>query len=363
MSTEPSHLINSKGGDWIDSASTAGGVFLPLSRCDALCRYVSVSRPGIYEMSSSIVLPPPPPRKERRKDTMAVDKVFRYPLWATLVGALVAAMGVSFLVFVQSGEATPQAAADEQPPYASVSPRIVGGSAVPDGKHPFMVALLDKRKPGGAFQEQFCGGTLIDKDRVLTAAHCLVNPKPDKLQVVIGRTALTQNRGQLRSVSRRFIHPRYKPLASYDAAVLKLGRPVRGIQPIKLATARQNNLENPGHILRAAGWGVVRQRPGPFDAFPVRMHEASVPVVSDSRAKRSYQSLGLKYLPSIHVAAGKKGKGVCFGDSGGPLFDPGSRTQVGITSAGVGCASRIPGIYTEVNNPGIRTWILRAAKR
>ncbi len=301
---------------------------------------------------------------------MAVEKGFRYPLWATLVGALVAAMGVSFFVFVQSGEATPrEAGANGQPPYAPVSPRIVGGSAVPDGKYPFMVALLDKRKPGGAFQEQFCGGTLIDEDSVLTAAHCLyrqgVYDRGIKLQVVVGRTVLDQNQGQLRSVPlpNRFIHPRYKALASYDAAALKLGRPVRGIQPIKLATARQNNLENPGHILRAAGWGVVRQRPGPFDDFPVSMHEASVPVVSDSRAKRAYQSLGLKYSPSLMVAAGKKGKGVCFGDSGGPLFDFGSRAQVGITSAGVGCASRIPATYTEVNNPGIRTWILRAAKR
>ena len=229
---------------------------------------------------------------------------------------------------------------------------------------------LDKRiRGGGAFQQQFCGGTLIDKDSVLTAAHCLyrqgVLDRGVKLQVVVGRTALSQNQGQLRSVPRphRFIHPRYKPLASYDAAVLKLNRPVRGIKPIKLATARQNNLEKPGHILRAAGWGVVQQRPGPFDVFPVRLHEVSVSVVSDSRAKRSYQSLGLKYLPSVMVAAGKKGKGVCFGDSGGPLFDPGSRTQVGITSAGVGCATRIPGIYTEVNHPGIRRWILRAAKR
>ena len=142
---------------------------------------------------------------------MSVDKFIRNPLWATLVGALVAAMVVSFVVFVQSGEATPQAA-DEQTPYASVSPKspmIVGGTAVPNGKYPFMAALLDKRRPGDAFDELFCGGTLIDKDSVLTAAHCLVNPKPDKLQVVIGRTALNQNRGQLRSVSRRFIHPRY----------------------------------------------------------------------------------------------------------------------------------------------------------
>jgi secreted trypsin-like serine protease len=304
----------------------------------------------------------------------AVGKVVRNPpLWATLVGALVAAMGVSFLVFVQSGEAAPrEAVANEQPPYAPVSPRIVGGTAVPNGNYPFMVALLDKRKPGGALQKQFCGGTLIDKDSVLTAAHCLyrrgVYDRGIELWVVVGRTVLNQNRGQLRSVALpdRFIHPRYDGNEGgyvYDAAVINLERPVRGTKPIKPAAARQNNLEKPGHILRATGWGVVRQRPGPFDVFPVRLHEASLPVVSDSRAKRSYQSQGLKYSPSLMVAAGKKGKGVCFGDSGGPLFDPGSRTQVGITSAGVGCATRIPGIYTEVNNPGIRTWILRAAKR
>jgi secreted trypsin-like serine protease len=294
---------------------------------------------------------------------MLVDKFIKIPMLATLVGALVAAMVVSLVVFVQSGEAAPHAA-DEQTPYASVSPMIVGGTAVPNGKYPFMAALLDKRRPGDAFDELFCGGTLIDKNSVLTAAHCLVNPKPDKLQVVIGRTALSQNRGQLRSVSRRFINPRYNR-NGYDAAVLKLSRPVKGIKPIKPATAKQNNLEKPGHILRTAGWGVVKQRPGPFDILPFRMHEVSVPVVSDSRAKRAYQSQGLKYLPSLHVAAGKKGNGPCFGDSGGPLFDPDSRTQVGITSYGAGGCGQAgyPAVYTEVNNPQIGKWILSAAKR
>jgi len=242
---------------------------------------------------------------------------------------------------------------------------IVGGTTVPNGKYPFMAALLDKRRAGDAFDELLCGGTLIDKDSVLTAAHCLVNPKPDKLQVVVGRTALSQNRGQLRSVSRRFIHPRYNR-NGYDAAVLKLSRPVKGIKPIKLATAKHNNLEKPGHILTSAGWGVVKQRPGPFDIRPFRMHEVSVPVVSDSRAKRAYQSQGLKYLPSLHIAAGKKGNGACFGDSGGPLFDSGSRTQVGITSHGAvqKCGTaRYPAVYTEVNNPNIRNFIVSAAKR
>jgi secreted trypsin-like serine protease len=289
-----------------------------------------------------------------------VDKFIRNPLWATLVGALVAAMVVSFFVFVRSGEAASQTA-DEQTPYASVSPKspmIVGGTAVPNGKYPFMayVKLYRNGKRSG-----FCAGSLIDRNSVLTAAHCLLNTTG--AVVVVGRTDLRKkNRGQEIGASRPFIHPRYLG-NGYDAGVLKLRRPVKGIKPIKLATAKQNKLEKPGHILTAAGWGVMKQRP---DILPKRMHEVSVPVVSDSRAKRAYQSQGPKYLPSLHVAAGKKGKSPCFGDSGGPLFDSGSRTQVGITSHGAvqKCGTaRYPGVYTEVNNPNIRNFILAAAKR
>jgi trypsin len=291
---------------------------------------------------------------------MWVDKFMRNPLWATLAGALVAAMVVSFFVFVQSGEAAPHTA-DEQTSYASVSsksPMIVGGTAVPNGNYPFMayVTLYRNGKRSG-----FCAGSLIDRNSVLTAAHCLLNTTG--AVVVVGRSDLRKkNRGQEIGASRPFIHPRFIG-NGYDAGVLKLRRPVKGIKPIKLATAKQNNLEKPGHILTAAGWGVMKQRP---DILPKRMHEVSVPVVSDSRAKRAYQSQGPKYLPSLNVAAGKKGKSPCFGDSGGPLFDSGSRTQVGITSHGAvqKCGTaRYPVVYTEVNNPNIRNFILSAAKR
>jgi secreted trypsin-like serine protease len=291
---------------------------------------------------------------------MSIDKFIRNPLWTTLVGALVAAMVASVVVFVRSGEAAPQTA-DEQTSYASVSsksPMIVGGTAVPNGNYPFMayVKLYRNGKRSG-----FCAGSLIDRNSVLTAAHCLLNTTG--AVVVVGRSDLRKkNRGQEIGASRPFIHPRFIG-NGYDAGVLKLRRPVKGIKPIKLATAKQNNLEKPGHILTAAGWGVMKQRP---DILPKRMHDVSVPVVSDSRAKRAYQSQGPKYLPSLNVAAGKKGKSPCFGDSGGPLFDSGSRTQVGITSHGAvqKCGTaRYPVVYTEVNNPNIRNFILSAAKR
>jgi trypsin len=292
---------------------------------------------------------------------MSAEKFIKNPLWATLVGASLGAMVVYFFVFVRSTDAAPHTADKQTPPYASVSPKssmIVGGSALPNGKYAFMayVKLYRNGKRSG-----FCTGTLIDRNSVLTAAHCLLNTTG--ATVVVGRTDLRKkNRGQEIGASRPFIHPRYLG-NGYDAGVLKLSRPAKGIKPIKLATAKQNYLERAGHILRAAGWGVMKQRP---DILPKRMHEVSLPVVSDSRAKRAYQSKGPKYLPSLNVAAGKKGKSPCFGDSGGPLFDPESRTQVGITSHGAvhKCGTaRYPGVYTEVNNPNIKNFILAAAKR
>jgi secreted trypsin-like serine protease len=64
------------------------------------------------------------------------------------------------------------------------------------------------------------------------------------------------------------------------------------------------------------------------------------------------------------IAAGNNKVNDCTGDSGGPLFDSGSRTQVGIVSANrYNCGTaRYPGVYAEVNYPEIRNWILWAAK-
>jgi secreted trypsin-like serine protease len=290
---------------------------------------------------------------------MWVDNFIRNPLWATLVGALVAAIVVSFFVFVRSGEAAPQTA-DEQTPYASVSlksPMIVGGTAVPTGNYPFMafVKLYRNGKRSG-----FCAGSLIDQDSVLTAAHCLMNTTG--AVVVVGRTDLRKNRGQEIGASRPFIHPRYNG-NGYDAGVLKLRRAVKGIRPIKLATAKQNKLEKPGRKLTVAGWGVT----GFKSTQPNRLRQARVPVVSDRRAERSYDAvLGPSgYVPPLMIAAGNSKVNGCVGDSGGPLFDSGSRTQFGIVSGGYyKCGTaRYPGVYTEVNNPNIRNFILAAAKR
>jgi secreted trypsin-like serine protease len=247
--------------------------------------------------------------------------------------------------------------------------QIVGGTAVPDGKYPF-VAFVQGSMDGLRF---FCGGSLIDQDSVLTAAHCAKGVRASTMTVTVGRTVLSSDQGQKRRVSRIFVHPLYNDKThARDAAVLKLSRSVSGIAPIKRAAASQDHLERPGRFATVAGWGNTIKQPPDGDNgsnFPDRMREARVPLVSDRSANRIYDRYFRRpsgYTPPIMVAAGREGKDTCQGDSGGPMFakTASGPRQIGITSFGAGCATkRYPGVYTEVNAASIRSFITDAARR
>jgi secreted trypsin-like serine protease len=279
---------------------------------------------------------------------------------------LLAGMGIALVLVCAV------ALAADEPDYQA---QIVGGTTVSNGEYPFMASLQERKNNQPPAKEHFCGGTLIDRDSVLTAAHCAVYIKREipawKLRVVVGRTELNSDQGQARAISSLSdisIHPNYQGSRSsaYDAAVIELDRTV-SFNPIKLATADQNWLEKPGRKARIAGWGnTVKQTP-PFylepDSYPNRMRTATVPLVSDARARDVY---GSSYIPSLMVAAGKEGRDACQGDSGGPMWatTPQGRRQIGITSFGRGCGARgYPGVYAEVNASSIRSFITGAARR
>jgi secreted trypsin-like serine protease len=287
---------------------------------------------------------------------------------ALLLGTLaLGILTVMFLfAFAQSGEAA-QVAEDQH-----YDGRIIGGTAVPNDKYKFVAALLKADNGSAEPLQQFCGGALIDNDSILTAAHCVEGQSASALRVTVGKTVLDSNQGQKRAVSGIFIHPLWNnSTLAYDAAVLNLRRNVSGIAPVKLATRRQNSLEQPGRNATVAGWGnTIAQpadgSPSPGSSFPTRMREAQVPIVSDASAEQTYDAIfgPSGYIPPVQVAAGKTGKDTCQGDSGGPLFaKPGGEfTQIGITSWGVGCgAPDRPGVYAEVNNSSIRDFITNAA--
>ena len=260
------------------------------------------------------------------------------------------------------------------PPAAS--PRIVGGAAVPDGKYPFQAALLLQSNGNDDYQRQFCGGSLIAPSQVLTAAHCVdffgAGPDPmpvSELRVVVGRTVLTSNQGQRRSVQKIAIHPRWsRTTFSYDAAVITLAQPIVGIRPI-LVTPGLAALERPGKPVTISGWGNTLAQPIGSDAgssFPDRMREVAVPIVSPTTCDAALTFDGVHLLDrQTMLCAGRAGRDTCHGDSGGPLFTralAGRYVQVGITSWGVGCAAAgYPGVYTKLSNRSIGSFILTAA--
>jgi secreted trypsin-like serine protease len=203
---------------------------------------------------------------------------------------------------------------------------------------------------------------------VLTAAHCVtfIGTQAGRntlyyrdVRLVVGVTLLSSRQGQARRIARFSdisIHPDYHGRISsqYDAAVIKLARPVEGIDPLALAEVGSDELETPGSPATVAGWGDTTAQPaagpgGPH-RYPKRMHEAQPPLVSDANCELSYRG---EFYPELMVCAGETGMDTCQGDSGGPMFAEdasGVRRQIGITSFGYGCgASGFPGVYTEVN--------------
>ncbi|AHY46720.1 Trypsin [Rubrobacter radiotolerans] len=278
---------------------------------------------------------------------------------------LTAVLFVAALIFSGSASANDEGIREES---------VVGGRAVANGEFPFMVAIIDKSRPGGDYDRRFCGGTLIDADSVLTAAHCVRGRAPSSMSIRAGRTVLSSSQGVARGVRAVKAHPRYKRTSSeaYDVAVLTLSSGIAKsrVPYINLLPATINGPETPGRMLTVAGWGNTRAQ-STFGTggseFPDRMRKAAVPVVSDARAYETYRLIGdpsLAYRPKLMLAAGGNGRDTYQGDSGGPIFTriSGEFYQVGITSYGLGCATKkYPGVYTEVNSSGILTFITEAA--
>jgi trypsin len=218
---------------------------------------------------------------------------------------------------------------------ANATEDIVGGSRASIADFPYVVYLTT---PDGF---QFCGGTLVDDNKVVTAAHCAAGRKPTDIVVVAGREDKQSDTGMTTPVKAIWVNPDFTDVRSgSDVSVLTLANRLP-YRPLDLPTKDDKDLYGAGAPAVILGWGRTAA-----DGQPSRyLLQASVPLVADQDCVKSYPD----YKAEAMVCAGlpQGGTDSCQGDSGGPLIVNGK--LAGITSWGEGCAApNKPGVYARV---------------
>ncbi|XP_062977530.1 transmembrane protease serine 9-like [Elgaria multicarinata webbii] len=236
--------------------------------------------------------------------------------------------------------------------------RIVGGHNAELGAWPWQISLQIYEIGLGFFH--ICGGSLINNNSVVTAAHCVKRKNPAFWRVVLGlhhlhkSTYLTVTR-RVRAIT---VHANYSSETyDNDVALFTLVRSIKYndyIQPICLPDTNFSvEDEYPCYI---TGWGKAKEKgTGKFI-----LQEAQVKIIPQDVCNDIDWYGG--QLTKNMVCAGSASGHVdsCQGDSGGPLmcyFPNIARFYlIGITSFGYGCGRpRNPGIY--VRSANYRSWI------
>ncbi|MGH2961842.1 MAG: serine protease [Solirubrobacterales bacterium] len=254
-------------------------------------------------------------------------------------------------------------------------PKIVGGSTTTIAQHPWQAGLLRGETAVGGeddLDRLVCGGSLITPRVVLTAAHCLFDtdpdddgtrPEPYEIDVILGRTQVTNTAVPERDVHKVDVHPGYDPETSEnDVGYLVLTAP-SAQTPIRLAGSDDRDLWRPGAETVTSGWGAIAED-GPLSNT---LKQATVPMLGTSICDDPAVNGGI-YVTAVMVCAGflNGGTDSCQGDSGGPLTTPagGPRRLVGVTSFGLGCARPFkPGIYARVGCPPLRGDVVSRVKQ
>uniref|UniRef100_W8BJ10 Serine protease easter n=1 Tax=Ceratitis capitata TaxID=7213 RepID=W8BJ10_CERCA len=239
--------------------------------------------------------------------------------------------------------------------------RIYGGRIASIDEFPWTARLIYISNDNDV--DYSCGGSLINKDFVLTAAHCVhksnVESKWFFKGVRLGEWNTTTDvdcdidcappHSDI-DCPEIIIHDKYNPNTyKNDIALLRLEKsvaPTKFIQPVCLPSKSSQTRNYQNEEVEVAGWGKTETS----EHSEVKM-KATLRVLNSTICDT-------KFRKSVNVicAQGDKGSDSCGGDSGGPLMYKDKKNLkiylIGVVSSGTGekCgAANTIGVYTNVS--------------
>jgi secreted trypsin-like serine protease len=164
-----------------------------------------------------------------------------------------------------------------------------------------------------------CSGVIIEKDLILTAAHCLYNTPADKVEVVFGFNFTDGLKLKAKNV---IVHEKYNTLIlTNDIAMIRLQEDVpQNFQAVDLEDSRQINLSRKDKVT-SQGYGI----------YNYETHAGAGELRETTLTIKKYENDAENIILNQ-----KDGSGICFGDSGGPTY-----TLVNGRVALVGIASNV----------------------
>lgn len=254
-------------------------------------------------------------------------------------------------------------------------PRIVGGNSTYEGEFPWAVSIQ-------RYGNHHCGGVIVGKRWILTAAHCVRSQQVANLIVRTGGHTLTRSSNNINShlerdylVEQIIMHndfSRYDNLtASHmkssaninnaDIALLRLKHDIHWNElawPVCFPNREAGNFS--GHDAVVIGWGKLNEK---SEDFSNELQKVKLTIIDNKVCQNWFRQAGREMpIDDRIICAGFKngGKDACHGDSGGPLLSKidGHYVVVGVVSTGIGCARPLlPGLYSRVSS--YISWIER----
>jgi len=237
--------------------------------------------------------------------------------------------------------------------------KIVGGKPVTQGKKRYpWFARAEVITENGSKKWSGCGGSLVSREHVLTAAHCIDDTFIKSGGYMIGSLCTDEindsNCDQpqdWRTVQDVFIHPYYdEKKRMNDFAIVRLNAPTT-IKYVRMDEGKSTTYKE-GTKLWAVGYGKTKIRgsiTGEGVLHHVRMNYQNNEECNNIlNEELEHMNISVDITDDMMCVADRR-KASCQGDSGGPLYNRRGGVLVGIVSWGLpSCDKGYPGVYARV---------------